>query len=336
MSASASAPHTSVFQGSLTTSSVSENNAAKSRNRGSSSTYLKPLYDEWNRNPGQMPSLDMRKSLKSEVEKITGTTYGLSNVNQFFQHRIGKFRGQNRDTRYPSLSKEAIDHLDLLLKTSNNPTPELVGAFAQLVSKAYPGCTHQDIAAYISYAQADQQRFPTPTSISSPGSGPSSPATTFQPFQPPIISPNTSKVEHSPQLATMPICQPAYVSPPPHTNRKYTPSPPPTHSNNANIGQTASHSEPSAVIRPPIKAECTSFPPHPIQSKPLISDTRRRASLIDIIVGGVEEALSMSTSSATPSSTAEFDAMFSRIEKLSHSLSRQHNHESHAAIPLRR
>ncbi|PPQ63760.1 hypothetical protein CVT24_004269 [Panaeolus cyanescens] len=276
---------------------------------------LQPLYDEWNRNPGQMPSVPVRKRLKAEVEKIGGAPYNMKALTSFFRNRIAKLRNTNtRDSRFPSLSQKAMEDLDQLLKTSMNPTPEGIAVWAQIIAKAHHGTTLQDVAAYISYAQAEQQRFPTPASISSPGSGPSSPALQFQQ---PVQSPGIlfTKPESLPVFK-----QATVLAPQPFMDRKYTPSPPPEHVFNAGEKNEAITQSPEVQL--PVIAPSSVLPPSPVFSTNVVKNAKQRPSLSEIIAAGVQEALQHQTPPATPLSVAEFDAMFSHIHELSHSLDR--------------
>ncbi|KDR75529.1 hypothetical protein GALMADRAFT_485618 [Galerina marginata CBS 339.88] len=178
------------------------------------------LEDQWKAHPGEMPSLAVRKALTDRIKRTPDNDfYKVLNTTDWFKRRIQK-SGQPAspiqpvipfiDPRFPSLVPSTLESLNSMLKELQNPSPELIKVWANLL--AVTGATYQDVVGYVlARARVDRSdRLPTPadTVTPEPSVSPNSPT------QPPLPTPAYGNVTVKKDSTQSPVLPPVTIRPP--------------------------------------------------------------------------------------------------------------------------
>ncbi|KAF9529812.1 hypothetical protein CPB83DRAFT_893323 [Crepidotus variabilis] len=181
----------------------------------------------WAKNQStEMPYRGKRQELCARIKQIPGGEWCTpEGLRRWFTSKIKKLSNtssveqSNRDPRFPSLSKEALDNLGLLIKEHPVPSPDILALWSQLLEKAY-GTTSKDVNGWVAYVHelvreestSLVNKLPTPQSTATPEPQPQTHDTESEvhpmkldPTQSPLLpkqsllespSPLTQNIEH--------------------------------------------------------------------------------------------------------------------------------------------
>ncbi|PPQ89013.1 hypothetical protein CVT25_005112 [Psilocybe cyanescens] len=298
--------------------SVSEPSSTKFKNHSPSRRRLnyagvRILEEYWSQNPGTLPSIGVRHGLTDKIKNIPGNDfYKMVNTTDWFKRRIAKVQAQSTSNpQFPSLTKAALEHLEVLLKNQPNPPSDVIHTWAALLSAQ--GVTYQDVVNWVNttgHNNGTNTRLPTPTNTASPEHSPSLPPSS------PVgnHAPNIMKRDpmRSPMLPPLAI---------PTTNQldglvvhsqgsRYSPFTPISATSSTSTAPPITPASPAGTIH-------TWQPPQQQQQQQQQQLKRPHVPILQAIIRGVADAVSTTNlpAAAVPSSAAEFNEMFAPYEK---------------------